>query len=375
MRLKIKHIILFFVIYSLQSCISEYNPTELAGNPDIIVVDGIITNGETVVRLSKSIGINEKFSSAKHLYNAKVYVETGNGELSEQAKMTEAGKYVIANVDLKADREYRLKIIYNEDTLVSEFLSPLHTPEIDSITWKKPAPGAAVELFVHAKDTSNLQRFYRWTYEEIWEYTAKLYANVGINPIDSSRVLYDEVNGPRNERYYCWNYKKSSSFILESSANLSDNIIRYKKIHEIPATNNRLSVLYYIIVNQYHVRKSAYDYFENQQKNIESMGSIFAPIPSEMKGNIKCINREIPVIGFVDVAFNTSNYLYISGDENLYESPYTFCEVSKEMEPGYLPYTFDPMSGDMEYAPAHCIDCLKMGGTKNKPDFWPNSHL
>ena len=51
MRLKIKHIILFFVIYSLQSCISEYNPTELAGNPDIIVVDGIITNGETVVQI------------------------------------------------------------------------------------------------------------------------------------------------------------------------------------------------------------------------------------------------------------------------------------------------------------------------------------
>ncbi len=375
MRNKISYLIILTLLHFLPSCISEYNPSDIAENPGIIVVDGIITNGETVVRLSKSIGLNDKFSSNNHIYNAKVYIETGNGQLSEQAIMTEAGKYVISNMQLQSDSEYRLKILHDGDTLVSEFLTPLHTPEIDSITWKKPAAGAAVELYVHTKDSNNLERFYRWTYEEIWEYTARLYANVGINPIDSTRILYNEEKGPRNERYYCWNYKKSSSFILESSANLSNNIIRNKKIHEIAADNNRLSQLYYIIVNQYHVRKNAYDYFENQQKNIESMGSIFSPIPSEIKGNIQCVNRDIPVIGFVDVAFNTSNYLYISGEENLYEPPYMFCEVATEMVFGYLPYNYDQVSGHIDYAPAHCIDCLKLGGTKNKPDFWPNNHL
>lgn len=373
MRNKISYLIILTLLHFLPSCISEYNPSDIAENPGIIVVDGIITNGETVVRLSKSIGLNDKFSSNNHIYNAKVYIETGNGQLSEQAIMTEAGKYVISNMQLQSDREYRLKILHDGDTLVSEFLTPLHTPEIDSITWKKTGAGTPVDLYVHTKGLDDLQRFYRWTYEEIWEYSAPLYANGTINEEDSSIIFYNEASGPRNERYYCWQYKKSSSFLLESTASLSENIVRYKKIQEISASNSRLSILYYIKVNQYQVRKNAYDYFENQQKNIDAMGSIFAPIPSELKGNIRCINKELPVIGFVDVAFKTTNYTYISSGDNLYEPPFISCDVTKEAIYGYLPYTID--LGYIDYAPADCIDCLKLGGTKNKPDFWPNNHL
>lgn len=373
MQKNIFYIIIILIISLNNSCISEYNPTQLSASPEILVVDGIITNGETVIRLSKSIALNQKFDANNQVVNAKVFIETDNGEIYSKAIMSDVGKYVFSNVELSTNKSYRLKIEIGNDTFVSEFLSPLTTPEIDSVTWKKTQIGEPVKIYVHTKDSSDILRFYRWTFEEIWEFTAALYANGTI--INDSVVLYDKVNGPFNENYYCWLKNNSTNLIVESSANLSENIIRYKKIHEITPSSNRLSILYYLKVNQYHIRQSAYDYFANQQKNIESMGSIYGPIPSEMKGNIQCLNRDLPVIGYMDVSINTNKFIYISGSEKLYEPKERDCEISTEMFYGYLPYYYEQPPVGFNYAPAECIDCVKAGGSKNKPSFWPNNHF
>lgn len=368
--LKYPYILLLTAI--LQACISEYFPSGISESPEILVVDGVITNGETVIKLSRGIALDEAFGVGNYVNNASLYIETDGGHLSQQALITEEGKYVFGNVALMPDSLYRLRIHLQDDIFVSEFLAPLQTPEIDSITWNKSASGEPINIYVHTKNDNDKSRYYRWTFNEIWEFTSPLYANGKIDK--TGIVLYDEREGPYNERYYCWQRNNSKDLIVESTIKLSDNEVRYKKIQEIPASNKKLSVLYYLDVKQFHLRKNAFDYFENLQKNIESMGSIFAPIPSEMHGNISCITRDIPAIGFVDVATSTTKSIYISRSDNLYEQPGRSCDVFLEYTPGYLPYFYDPQAG-FSYAPANCIDCVRAGGTKDKPAFWPNNHF
>ena len=167
--------------------------------------------------------------------------------------------------------------------------------------------------------------------------------------------------------------------VLASSDKLSENFIHQKEVNEIPCWDNRLSVLYYINVNQMQIRKEAYDYFYNLQKNIEQTGSIFSPVPSEMKGNIVCsTNPDLPVIGYVDVTSKVEKDFFHNG-AGFYEAPMSFCDmmITSEFEfayPVYSYYEVIPMSPTL-YAPHDCVDCRRItGATKEKPDFWPNDH-
>lgn len=356
------------------SCISEYHPDDTGINPEILIVDGVITNGETVIRLSRSIALDETFGANNYVNYATLYIETAGGVRSPKAVMSEGGRYIFSDVALKTDTLYRLRIEVGEDIFVSEYLTPLVTPEIDSLTWKKAGEGEPVNLYVSTTNDNSNSRFYRWTFNEIWEFSAPLYSNGMMDPVVDTLILYDEREGPYNERFFCWLRSNSNQLIVESSVKLSDNVIRNKKFHSIEASNNRLSILYYINVNQYLIRKNTFDYFENLQKNIESMGSIFAPIPSEMNGNIRCLNRDIPAIGYVDVSTHSSKIMYIDRKENLYEQPRRSCEISPVKLSGYLTNFYDPQLG-FDYAPADCVDCVRAGGTKNKPAFWPNEHI
>lgn len=372
MNRNILYTLLLIAAVGLTGCISDFVPKMVAGNPEILVVDGTITNGETIIKLSVSKNLTDNSFKIDYVDDASVFIETAYRTLPVRAQLTEPGHYVFNQVMLHRDSLYRLRIIHNNEIYLSELLHPLITPEIDSLTWRKTAKGEPIEIMVHTADTQNQSRFYRWTFRETWEYRSPLYANIGY--VNGELVFYDERDTVPNPKYYCWKRAASTNLILESSARLSENVIRNKVIHSIEPTDNRVQELYFIEVKQFLIRKEAYDYFSNLQRNIDDMGSIFAPVPSEMAGNIRCITADIPVIGYVDVSTNTNISKYISGLERLYEHPRRNCETFDEPTSGALPYYFNEETRTIVYATSICIDCTEMGGNKNKPAFWPNDH-
>lgn len=46
---------------------------------DLLVVDGIITNGETTIKLRRSVGLTDDFTEDEFVNNAKVVVEREDG--------------------------------------------------------------------------------------------------------------------------------------------------------------------------------------------------------------------------------------------------------------------------------------------------------
>ena len=74
-----KHLkFLFFLALILMGCITDFTP-EVKGVSGILVVDGTITDGESVFHLSRSVGITDDIRSADTITNAEVSVERSDG--------------------------------------------------------------------------------------------------------------------------------------------------------------------------------------------------------------------------------------------------------------------------------------------------------
>lgn len=362
----------------LTGCISEYIPEGVENVEGILVVEGIISEGETVIKLSTSIGIEDDFYDDRNIYDATVNIECNDGTFFQPLEINSDGyKFSIEN--LNSSKEYRLNIDYDGNQYQSEFLAPISTPDIDSVYYKKAGTGEPVALYIATHNDNEQSSYYMWSFVEDWEYNAEFEATLGEIYIDGSyEIVYYDLN-TSNNIYYCWGHNTSKTFILGSTSNISSNIVKDQYLTESLPGNRRWQTLYRIAVTQNAIRKDAYDYFSNLRKNIEETGSIFGPIPSEMNGNINCVNNsDIPVIGYVDVSISKSFIRYISRNEGLYERPYYGCRIVFDSQEAdsleYILYHIDQM-GIQYYAQRFCSDCTLGGGTKNRPDNWPTNNL
>ena len=381
--MRIKIIISICVVF-LSGCIELYNQEGVEEISDLLVIEGTITDNESVFVLRRSVGLYEKLTGDETVNNAIVYVEKENGE-QLQGVFQSDGKYVVQTGELDSKIKYRLYVKSGGEEYRSEFLSPLFTSEIGSITHSKEGSGEPVNIYIYTNDPDDVSRYYKWSYNEIWEVKAELFANYGYID-DEPEPTYLFLNGIGRNKYYCWVRDYSKSILIESAVDLSENIIYQKKLIEIPSNSEKLSILYNISVKQNQIRKEAYDYYTNLQKNVELSGSIFAPIPSEIEGNIRCLsNPNIPVVGYVEVSTTTVKELFFSDDTLCYYEPKypmgtKMCvegtQASSQRLSGYdYTYLFVEPGFATLYAPVLCVDCrLKKDATRDRPDYWPNSH-
>jgi len=374
-------IIQLFIILNCISCVTEYIPPDIEEITDILVVEGIISDDESVITLSRSVNLmKEGYWDPIYIDHANVYVECDDGTLfyadNPLALWGRNGRYTIKTGKLDLERKYRLKIEIEEidnsknctvdpwsggmncPTRIYEYRSdfsyPIKTPEIDSVFGMKTGKGRPVMIHVATHSPDNQAMYYRWSYKEDWE----------INP------EYPAPGYPSK----CWSSANSMGILLGSAertvfGQLTD------KIFEFPPSNKRWSVLYRITVKQNAISKRAHDYFANIKKNAENIGSIFAPTPSELRGNIVCFtDPSRPVIGYIDISSTTQKTKYISRSDNLYERAYMDCKVYSFEELielfGGIPGSFIRLSQD-EYIQRVCVLCE---GTAIKPDNWPNNY-
>lgn len=161
---------------------------------------------------------------------------------------------------------------------------------------------------------------------------------------------------------------------------MTENLIYQHKLIEIEPDHDKLSYLYHIDVYQALVSKDAYKYLSNLQKNISQTGSLFAPLPAEYKGNVKCATSpEQPVIGYVDVATITHKSIYLPTSDELYEQQASSCSVIpastfKNFSEAYAS-GFNILSLNVAYSEYRCVDCTNSGRcTKDRPSWWPTDH-
>lgn len=360
-------ILMLFLFFG---CVSDYTPKGMKEVNGILVVDGFITNGESAFTLQKSVGISDKTWNAEIVDNALLEVECSDGT-HINGQYEGEGKYVVPMGDLNPQLEYRLNFSIGEEIYQSDYLTPLVTVDMDSISYTKKGPGEPVYICVSTHDPDNNSPYYRWTYNETWEVKASLYADAYQLELDGPVFYYDLKSS--NNVYYCWGRKSSNSFLLESTEKLSENRVQQKKLIEIPCNDDKLSVLYHVAVTQVQIRKEAYQYYNVLRNTAERTGGLFSPVLSAgLDGNVRCAtDPDIPIIGYVDVSTSTKQERYVQ-DRKIYEPINERCiGLNPVIYHTYPWYVY----GEYKAEP-RCIDCrLKPNASKDKPDWWPTTHL
>lgn len=353
----------------LSGCITKFEATRIDEAGEIIVVDGIITDDETIITLSRSLNLtDDDYYRYYYVDSAYVYIECDDGTKWQAEPYggdwwiympPRNGRYLIKTGKLNLARKYRLKIEIEEHTNTYEYCSeysyPIETPEIDSIFWVS-GRGKPVSLYVATSTYEHKNMYYSWSYKEDWEVNAAI------------RVS--------NYPYNCWKSSRNEDLLLGTN----EKIVHGQLVNiltEIATSDMRLSSLYRIIVNQNAISKRAYEYYLNIKKNAENMGSLFAPVPSELLGNIICVSDpKRSVIGYVDVSTTTKMQRFISREDLLFVNPLS-CRIFSleymieqfgsinQIPPHYIKIDAE------SYAEHKCIDCTLLNGTLQKPDDWP----
>lgn len=357
-------------------CISEYEPNTIDKIEGLLVVEGMITNDTTEIRLSRSVKILDDFGEEESITGANVFIECDQGFTFEPVSVSEEGVYILKVDKLEPAYKYRLSINWNDKEYKSEYLSPLDTPAIDSISVESSTSEKPVYICVTTHDNELEPTYYKWSYREIWEFNADLFANAGY--LNDKFYMFERHTSQNT--YYCWGRDSSKVMLLATTDKLTENLIYEKELIEIPRDHDKLKILYYIEVQQNRIRKEAYEYFKNIQRNIEQTGSIFSPIPTEVRGNIVCVSDPKEwVLGYVDVTSTTIMKRFMPELRDFYETSY---DCAKNILTGMAldGYTYYIYSGaptvPNRYAPFRCVDCTYDGrGTKNKPSWWPTDHL
>ena len=371
-----KGILFFLVMLLFESCIDRYAPPEVRAPNQYLVIDGFINSGSGPTTFKLSYTRNLVDTTKVNYPNGKVFIESkgsGSFELSNKGN----GVFTIEQLDLNSSDLYRLSIILSDGKrYYSDYVEVKNTPEIDSITWKRNNDG--VNIYINAHDAEAKTRYYQWNYSETWEFHSAFYSQ--LKYVDKKFILR-----PQEEEFYvCYKSGKSPIISVGSSERLSDDVI-----HEFPLTSisasksDKLSVRYSILVKQYAVTKKGYDYWQNLKLISESLGGVFDPQPSTLKGNFYSAEDPLePVLGFLSVCDVEEKRLFITRSQygDIVYTGYEDCEMLKigELE---IPKLFNSQmiplfiikdrSGmdELFVGDIPCTDC-RLRGTIVKPDFW-----
>lgn len=379
-----KTILYIFLLTMGLTCKEKY---ELPGGSPVtgfLVIDGVINsgNGPTTLRITRTLGLVDSVAF-RNVAGANVRVEGDDNSTRLLTQMTE-GFYYSPQLNLNPAVKYRLHINTTDGReYISDYSPVLKTPPVDSISWERPEEG--VIIYVNTHDPQDNTRYYRWDYEETWQFHSSFYSGLQYKYLPNGQP-YDV--GPRDpaealSMYTCWSNSFSTNLLIGSSARLSKDTI-HLPILLIPTGSWKISAQYSILVRQYAVSRQGYDFLQRMKKNTEQVGSLFDAQPSELRGNVRCVtDPNETVIGYVDIAdaqtkrifirrseVSPWNYREACVEENIMNHPDTLATFST-----YIPTTVaqTSMSGDtirIFVTTSNCADC-RLRGTSIKPSFWP----
>ncbi|WP_165699274.1 DUF4249 domain-containing protein [Hymenobacter jejuensis] len=366
------------MLVPISSCIDPFEPDVKGAPESLLVVSGFINStGVSTIKLSRTQNLAQDNNPPSES-GASVFIEEEAGARYALVEVV-PGNYSSGNLMISASKRCRLYLKTKDSKVyASDYVAVRTTPAIDNVAWKADATG--VRIFVNSHDANDQTHYYRWNYEETWQYTSAY----------NSSYKYD--NGQIVERnediYHCWVTEKSTLIQLGNTTRLNQDVVADYPLTSLSPTSVKLRYKYSILVRQYAQTQEEYKYWENLKKNTESIGTIFDPLPSQLTGNVHNLgNSAEPVIGFVGAYSVSEKRIFIENSElpktwrmsTGYESclPLDTIKVSEVKNyfntPNYLPvYPISNMMGQIigyTGASTDCVDCRRRG-TNVKPDFW-----
>lgn len=366
----------------LRACIEPFDPG-LPGNMDFLVVDGLITDQAepNLVKISRSFSYNEKSFFPEKGCVVSILSESGASWTLEEK---DPGHYYTDTLEFmgEAGRAYQLHILLADGKeYLSDFVVLKEAPPIQSMKAVYEQRETAdpelfmegVQVYLSTGDPTNATRYYRWEWEETWEYTVPM------------RI-------PDADIYRCWKKGTSASILVSSSDLLEDDRIIDFPIHYVSSESNRLKLGYSLEVMQYAVSQASYEFWNLHEEQAENAGTLFDPIPSAIPGNI--YSQSDPpetVLGFFEASGVSRDRIFFNKD--LLPAR---IDIPSDFEYCKFQILTNPSPSDITYLITHgwvyvddyterndtivrltnhksCMDCT-LSGSNQRPEYWPPNH-
>jgi len=366
------YILLFFTLLLLSSCITQFIP-QTSEDQEILVVEGLITDqsGTSSIKLSKSLPLGGK-NTSRPLSGSFVTVTDDLGNIVTFSE-TSAGYYIPpSSFHGQIGQTYTLHVNTNAVSNNLKYQSlPVEmkpVPVIDSVFYEKVTlvagngiimPHEGCQVYVNTHDPSNRCKFYRWEYDETWEF---------ILPYAVPNKI-------------CWISSKSDVINIKSTSVLAEDKVNRFPLNFISDESDRLNVKYSILVKQYSLNEDEYNYWEKLQNISQQVGGLYDMIPSSVSSNVYSPDDPAEkVLGYFSVSAATSKRLFIkdhfSGLINLYkecaqDTVFNGAPIANLNNTVWviIDHSMPPPSYKIITYAKGCADCTARG-TKIKPDFW-----
>lgn len=426
MTIKHTYIILAATLVALTACVDDYSvDSNYTGRQnDTYDIEGCIApNGESLCYIYHASGPDNV--SRYPVENAKVWVESDAGFQSEAATYDSSRQvYVLNTTGLNTLHKYRLVVKCDGETFESDYRQLVTPGVFDAVQYVENKQEQTIDIVVDAHGKEGDTPHYMWTIEEDYEtlshfslseekigewisvsWNGKNYSGYLARycPELESYVVFAVNNSDRwaqmrdNPGYYrhCWNSTTTGNINLMSTTEMQTNTVQGHTIHRIPQSSVKISYLYAATVHQWGMTAEDMLYYSELQKTTEETGGLFSPTPSRLHGNIHCVsNPAIKTMGYILGTDTQMQRVFISSDD-LKEVPCTYklqfgvtdprqgdVDIRDAMEGNKMVAWFPEIDGVMPYHVGTadllyseiCFSCIKAGGTKNKPSWWPNDH-
>ncbi|MES2376199.1 MAG: DUF4249 domain-containing protein [Bacteroidota bacterium] len=302
---KVLYLSIIGAIIVVFGCRKAFNPVIDTADVNILVVEGMVNTGtdSTIIKLSRTVPIGNKTTVSSET-KAVVTIETAQATiltLTENAR----GIYVAPPKTLDNTKQYRVRIrTVNGKVYLSDLVDAKVTPPIDSIGFL--VKDDKLQVYANTHDATNKTRYYRYSFRETWMFNS----NYPSNFITNGKDIVGRT--PAQAITTCFSSDTSAYTLINSTAQLSQDVAFHVPIDLIDGTSEKISIKYSILLRQQGITKEAYDFYENLKKNTESLGNIFDAQPSQLTGNIHNIaDATEPVIGYMTAGTTQQKRIFI----------------------------------------------------------------
>jgi len=384
------------IVLMALACRKAFTPALSASdNGSYLVIEGTISGlaDSTIIKLSRTKKVDTLKTIIPEL-NAMVTVESDANSIYPLSAAATSGSYACAPITLDPAHKYRLRIkTADGKEYLSDFVAVKNAPPIDSVGFMAQSDG--VHIYVNTHDNANATKYYRWEYNEDWQFHSMYKSAYYSNGVDSLKARI-----PPQQVYNCFGKDASGNVVIATTAKLAKDVIYQSPVTLIPANSEKIEIKYSILVKQYALSSDAYSFWENLQRNTEKLGSIFDVLPSQAPTNFHCVtNPAEMVIGYLSVGNATYKRIFITAGQLLskYSPQYPcYCQLDTAFDnpdpkipsqkqthilvPASSPYIpvmglfippDNPFGGPnaFTFSTILCVDCT-VRGSRTAPPFW-----
>lgn len=365
----------------LASCVEDFQPNLPESATHYLVVQGDIV-GQSVCTFyfdyTRSLqGGND---DNPRLADVRVVGDDGSDFPCHKAD-DNPNAYRVTLPELKSDVRYALRFRDaegNQFETVAEL--PVESPSIDGLHYYVNNQFSVIVTVDAGQSSYGKNAFLRWECDECWEIRTPYSPDYEYNP-EKNQIVPIKVPKHRG-----WAFNTFSMPEVLRSDSYANCVVKRFPIHSVACTSDRLQTCYRAIVKQYGISKKEHDFIVLRQRMAESMGGLFTPLPSELPSNVRCMNADQRVLGYVGVTTAPAvDTLYVFNKDVIYKSSHnprilTPDEIAKIgsygdlYARGYRVAVCEPRSGLVQWAPQWCVDSSHQfwGCTVfEAPEGWP----